>query len=168
MIRLAKIQEIPQIVAITQACARDMMQQNIFQWNEHYPSKQIFLHDIKRNELYVLTKNNEIIGCVVLSSKMDKEYKLIAWLTPNDHNLYIHRLAIHPTFQHKGYAQELMNFAENFAKQNKYQSIRLDTFSKNPRNQNFYKQRGYVKVGSVHFLSQSPYPFYCYELVCKL
>lgn len=167
MIRFAKIQEIRQIVAITQTCALDLVQQNIYQWNEHYPSKQIFINDVKRNELYVLEKENQIIGCIVLTLKMDKEYKSVPWLTPNKNNLYVHRLAIHPDFQHQGNAQELMNFAENFAKRNNCNSVRLDTFSKNLRNQKFYTKRGYIKVGAVFFPNQSPFPFYCFERLCN-
>jgi ribosomal protein S18 acetylase RimI-like enzyme len=64
-----------------------------------------------------------------------------------------------------GYAQEMMSFAESFARKNNYDSIRLDTFSKNVRNQYFYQQREYKKLGNIFFPNQSEYPFYCYELV---
>ena len=96
---------------------------------------------------------------------MDKEYEPVKWLTNNSQNLYIHRLAVHPKMQGKGYAQQLMDFAESYAKQNNYISIRLDTFSKNFRNQRFYEQRGYVRLENVYFPQQSQDPFYCYELV---
>ena len=35
----------------------------------------------------------------------------------------------------------MMDFAENFAMRNNYNSIRLDTFSKNIKNQKFYEIR---------------------------
>ena len=165
MIRLAKIIEIPMILAITKACAKDMIRQNIFQWNEEYPSKDAFENDIKRNELYVFISDDSLIGCMVLTPTMDTEYIPINWLTVNDNNLYIHRLAIHPKKQGKGYAQKLMAFAENFAVRNNYNSIRLDTFSKNIKNQKFYEIRGFKRLGNIYFPKQSEYPFHCYELV---
>jgi len=167
MIRLAKKIEIPRILAITKACAKDMIRQNILQWNEDYPSKNAFENDIKRNELYVLISDNTIIGCMVLTPNMDTEYIPINWLTGNDNNLYIHRLAIHPKNQGKGFAQILMDFAEQYAIHNNYISIRLDTFSKNVRNQKFYEIRGFKRLGEIHFPKQSEFPFYCYEWLCK-
>ncbi|MCF6306611.1 MAG: GNAT family N-acetyltransferase [Flavobacteriaceae bacterium] len=167
MIRLAIKTEILQLLAITKACAEDMITRNIFQWNKHYPSGAAFENDVKRNELYVITSEEKIIGCIVLTPKMDEEYLPIKWLTPNINNLYIHRLAIHPNFQEKGFAQKLMDFSEAFAIKNNYSSIRLDTFSKNPRNQKFYELRGYKKMNEIYFPKQSEFPFYCYERLCK-
>jgi ribosomal protein S18 acetylase RimI-like enzyme len=60
-----------------------------------------------------------------------------------------------------------MDFAENFAAKNGLLSIRLDTFSKNPRNIKFYKARGYVILGDVYFVNQSEYPFHCFEKQIK-
>ena len=96
MIRRAKISEIPDILVITKACAVFMIDNQIYQWNEHYPSRQAFKKDIDRGELYVLKKNNKVIGTIVISTEMDAEYQEIEWGTPSERNLYIHRLAIHP------------------------------------------------------------------------
>lgn len=167
MIRLAKKTEIPKILAITKACAKDMIMKGILQWNEDYPSRNAFENDIKRNELYVLISDKNIIGCMVLTPLIDSEYIPINWLTKNINNLYIHRLAIHPNNQGKGFAQIFMDFAEQFAINNNYISIRLDTFSKNVRNQKFYEIRGFKRVGEIHFPKQSEFPFYCYEWLCE-
>ena len=167
MIRLAKKTELPKILAITRACAKDMINQNIFQWNEEYPSQTAFEKDITRNELFVLVIEERIIGCMVLTPIMDSEYIPIRWLSENKNNLYIHRLAIHPKDQGKGFAQKMMDFAEQFAINNNYCSIRLDTFSKNDRNQKFYEIRGFKRLGEIHFPKQSEFPFYCYEWLCK-
>ncbi|WP_411029209.1 GNAT family N-acetyltransferase [Spongiimicrobium sp. 3-5] len=165
MIRHAKISEINDILNLTKACAANMIEKGIYQWNEHYPSKAAFETDIERNELYVLELNAVIEGIIVISTLMDKEYEPVAWLTPNKDNIYIHRLGIHPKIQGKGYAQQLMDFAEKYAKTNDFVSVRLDTFSQNKRNQKFYETRGYKKLGDIHFPKQSHFPFHCYELV---
>ena len=165
MIRKATLNDIDTIIEITKACAKHMVAQGIYQWNEHYPNKAAFEKDIERNELYVLEIETKIIGCIVVSTQMDDEYILVNWLTPNRNNIYIHRLAIHPNYQNRGYAQQLMDFAENFAKTHKHPSVRLDTFSQNKRNQQFYEQRNYEKLNAIYFPKQSNYPFHCYELV---
>lgn len=165
MIRKATSSDIESILLITKACARHMISNGIYQWNEHYPNAEAFQNDIKRDELYVLINENDILGSVVISTLMDDEYNNIQWLTPNDKNIYIHRLAVHPDYQGRGFAQKLMDFAEKFALEHGYRSIRLDTFSQNNRNQKFYELRGYKRLGSIYFPKQSEHPFYCYERV---
>lgn len=165
MIRKATYSDIDPILLITKACAKDMENKGILQWNEHYPSAGAFERDIEREELFVLTDHKKILGSIVISSFMDDEYKTIEWLTANVKNIYIHRLAVHPDYQGRGFAQQLMDFAENFARNQGYASIRLDTFSQNQRNQKFYELRGYNRLGNIYFPNQSEHPFYCYELI---
>lgn len=164
MIRRAKILEIPEILGVTRACAADMISHGIHQWNANYPSEKIFKKDIALGRLYVLIKNGRLIGLIALCQDMDPEYKKVKWLTPDGNNLYVHRLAVHPDHQGCGHARALMDFAENEAREKGYVSIRLDTFSKNLRNQKFYEARGYQRLEDIYLPDQSPYPFHCYEL----
>ncbi|MEM7185303.1 MAG: GNAT family N-acetyltransferase [Bacteroidota bacterium] len=165
MIRRAKLSEIQEIISMTRACAAKMIEEGIFQWNEHYPNPQAFEKDVAREELYVLVSSDSIIGCITISSEKDEEYNDIEWLTPDDNQLYIHRLAIHPEFQHQGLAKTMMDYAETLARERNTLSIRLDTFSINKRNQRFYEARGYQRLGDIFFPKQSDQPFHCYELV---
>lgn len=165
MIRKATKEDIHGILQITKACAVHMIKNNIYQWNEFYPNENAFLKDIERNELYVLENQNLLIGSITISKFMDEEYLPVSWLTPNENNMYIHRLAVLPEQQSHGYAQKMMTFAESQALKNKNPSVRLDTFSKNQRNQKFYELRGYKRLGDIFFPKQSEHPFYCYELV---
>ena len=165
MIRKGLSTDIDRILEITKACAKHMINKGIYQWNEHYPNKLAFENDVNRNELYVLEIEKIIVGCIVISTFRDEEYIPVKWLTPNKNNIYIHRLAIHPKHQGNRNAQKLMDFAEQFAIENNYTSIRLDTFSQNKRNQLFYELRGYKKLEDIYFPKQSEFPFHCYELV---
>ena len=129
MIRLAKKSDLKEILAITKACASKMITEDIYQWNESYPDLATFEEDIKQESLYVYEEENKILGCVVISSEMDSEYQNVDWLTLNEENYYIHRLAVHPTYQGRGIAKKMMHFAQEQAKKNQKISIRLDTFS---------------------------------------
>ena len=86
-------------------------------------------------------------------------------MLPNKNNLYLHRLAVDPDYQKKGYAKQLMSFSFEFAKANNIKSIRLDTFSGNPFNNIFYSNLGFEKLGEIYFRKQSDKPFYCFEKV---
>ena len=115
----------------------------------------------------MLEIDNHIIGTIVISTYMDEEYIPIEWLTPDEGNIYIHRLSVHPDFQGKGFARQMMDFAEGYARQNGCVSVRLDTFSQNQGNQRFYETWGYQKLGDIYFPKQSAYPFHCYELLLR-
>lgn len=165
MIRKATIEDIDSILSLTKACAEDMVRKGIYQWNDAYPSREAFTKDVARDELYVLTEHSKVIACIVISTIIDDVYRPVTWLSETDANIYIHRLAVHPDHQGKGLAQKLMTHAENYARSHDFKSIRLDTFSKNKRNQRFYKQRGYTQLETIYFPQQSEFPFYCYELI---
>lgn len=161
----ATIEDIPHLLSITRDCAAKMISEGIYQWNETYPNKEAFEKDVLQQQLYVLSIEEEMIGCVVLSSEKDTEYEEVKWLTEDKKALYIHRLAVHPLHQKHGYARKLMDFAEDLAITKGAVSVRLDTFSRNKRNQKFYKARGYHQLSSIFFPKQSPYPFYCFEKI---
>ena len=164
-IRQAIITDLDIVKKIAEACAIDMANYSIFQWNEKYPSRDVFKNDIETGALYVIEINKKIVGCIMLSDVKDDSYKDVKWLTKDFKNLYVHRLAVNPDYQKKGHGRRLMDFAESFAVENNFTSIRLDTFSLNHRNNKFYKSRGYAQLGDVFFPIQSDLPFHCYEKV---
>jgi ribosomal protein S18 acetylase RimI-like enzyme len=115
-IELAKTTDLDGVMRIIKACAADLIRKKIFQWSEKYPSSEVFKNDIDKNTLFVAKHKSKIIGCVALCSNKDLEYKNVKWLTVDNKNLYIHRLAVDPNFQKKGIGKSLMDFAEDYAK----------------------------------------------------
>ena len=152
-IELAEINDINDIMKMIHKCANDLISKNIFQWNEKYPSRDIFLSDIEKKNLFILKNNSGIIGCIALSHEKDIEYTDVKWLTKDDKNLYLHRLAVDPKFQKKGIGKLLMDFAEDYARNNKFISVRLDTFSKNERNNRFLeKLLSSLNFENIHYI----------------
>ena len=81
MIRKAKPNDLKRIIEITKACAAFMISNNIFQWNEHYPNIATFKNDLKEESLYVIEKDEKVIGCIVMSQIMDEFYQNVNWIT---------------------------------------------------------------------------------------
>lgn len=134
----------------------------IYQWTATYPTISIIENDLRKHLLYTLKNNTEIIGAIHISEEQESEYELIPWEFDPTKVLVIHRLIIEPKHQRNGYAKKLMDYAENYAKENNYTSIRLDAYSKNKSVVEFYKKRNYCIRGNVHF-PEREYPFYCME-----
>lgn len=168
MISNGKPEELEAILELTRACGRHMRENGIDQWDENYPDLNSLKRDIETNTLFAFRENDAIVGIVVLNESQDPEYGEINWSTrQSDRNIVVHRLAVSPDHQGKGIARKIMDFAEEWAKENDYDAIRLDTFSQNPRNQRFYKNRGYTELGSVYLSYKKEHPYFCYELLLK-
>lgn len=168
LIRKATKDDLDEVMLIIKACTKHMISKNIFQWNEKYPNIETFENDIGNENLYVLSlQNNELIGCVSITFEMDDFYKTIDWISPSKKNIYVHRLAVHPNNQGQGHAKIIMNFIEKKGVDNLCESIRLDTFSMNNKNNTLYTKLGYQKLGQIYFRDQSEMPFNCYEKPLK-
>jgi len=161
-IKLAESKHINEITQIYEACKKDMQSRNIFQWVAEYPNAKIAKKDIENQHLYCIQQEQKVIAVITLNEYQDLEYKEVDWSIKEGKALVIHRLAVHPAFQSQGLARSLMDFAEAYAQENNYSSIRLDTFSQNPRSLKFYANRNYIKRGEVHFPLRVE-PFHCLE-----
>ena len=164
-IELAKIHDLDRVKKIANDCALEMNSRGIFQWDENYPNTDIFKKDIDNHNLYVYKDKSIVLGCIMLSLSKDEVYDNVNWLTKDEKNLYVHRLAVDPKYQKKGIGKLLMNFAEEYGRNNRLKSVRLDTFSKNKRNNKFYRSREYTQLDDVYFPNQSEFPFHCYEKI---
>lgn len=163
----ANAEDIKEVLKLVQECIKDMNDQGIDQWNEQYPQHEIFVTDIKKGSLYIIKNEEKIAGIIVLSEEQDEQYDEIDWEDKFGKALLVHRLAVHPKLQGMGIAQKLMDFAESYAKENGYSSIRLDTYSENPRSRKLFEKRKYKrKFGQIYF-PECKEPYYCYEMLLK-
>ncbi len=166
MIRAGESGDEQEIITMTKLCAADLISKGISQWDENYPDIQTIQTDIQKGELFKYVLDDTIVGIVVLNENQDPEYSELNWITSeNSRNLVVHRLAVHPKHQGKGIARQLMDFAEEKARHENYDSIRLDTFTQNKRNQKFYQARSYSIVGEVFLKYKKEHPYICYELL---
>jgi ribosomal protein S18 acetylase RimI-like enzyme len=161
-IGLATFKDIEAIMALVKDCIRDMEAQGIFQWGEHYPTWEIFQSDIQNSSLYVSQDAGELLGILTMDEEQSPEYNQLLWRVQSGKVLVIHRLAVNPKWQGKGIGGQLMDFAENYAMEHQYGSIRLDAYSGNPFALKLYEHRGYQKVGQI-FFQYRELPFYAYE-----
>jgi len=58
----------------------------------------------------------------------------------------IKRMRVHPNFQRRGFAQQILDALEIAAKQLGYAALHLDTTSKQTAAQSLYRKNGYVEV----------------------
>jgi len=155
-------EDLPSIMALIKDVVVHMNSIGIDQWHAGYPNETVLGKDLDSHTLFTGWLDQKLMAINVINQVYDKEYNALDWLTPQGKSLYVHRLAVHPDFQKKGYAQQFMDFAEEKAKKEGFLSVRLDTYTGNPRNVKFYLNREYQPIGEVS-LPYRPDPFICFE-----
>lgn len=76
----------------------------------------------------------------------------------------IQRIAVFPTWQKMGVGKKLIEFAEQYARENNYKSVRLDVASSSEALFKLYESIGFKFTGEVHYPKQKE-PFKCLEKV---
>jgi ribosomal protein S18 acetylase RimI-like enzyme len=158
-IRHATPQDFNAVMGLIRSCVSHMEAQGIHQWDAIYPDEATLEKDIERHELFLLEKDGHICGMMTLNDLQEPEYQEVKWQLSGK-ALVVHRLAIDPSSQGKGFARQLMQFAYEFAKARQYATIRLDAFAHNPRAVALYERLGYHKAGTVVFRKGL---FFCFE-----
>lgn len=161
-IEIGKPDDLDTIFRLYEEAKTYLQKSGIYQWNDSYPKRQFVCEDIETSSLYVLKNNSNIVGAISFNKIQEDAYKSVPWKFNDKKVLVVHRLVIHPTYHGFGYGQKLMNFAEGFAIDNNYTSIRLDCYSQNMRAVKFYENREYTSRGEVYFPGRD-LPFYCME-----
>ena len=78
----------------------------------------------------------------------------------------MHRLGVKEEFWEKKIGKKLMIFAENMVIEKGLKSIRLDTYSGNPKAMEFYRRLGYRELGTIN-LKPNKNEYYCFEKIIK-
>jgi ribosomal protein S18 acetylase RimI-like enzyme len=154
--------DLDHIVEMYILARRDLKQNDIHQWDYNDPSIQMLHNDIKTGNLYVARKGEIILGSVVLDENPEPEYEDIEWNMNEGKSIYLHRLVVHPDYQGEGTGKQLMSFADEYAREHGYSSIRLVAYQDNEVARGLYERFGYEKVGEIYF-PRRDIPFLSYE-----
>jgi len=150
-LKLAEINDLDFINNIYINAIKNMIKNDIFQWDEIYPSRNLLKDDIEKKQLYKIIFDKNIISAFVLNKEYDKEYLNGEWEYNGNNFIVLHRLCLNIQYQNRGFGTKIMLYIENYLKNNSIYSIRLDAFSKNPIALKLYNKLGYKKVGEANW-----------------
>ncbi len=151
------------INSIYKRCRKQLEAEGILQWDDRYPNKEYFQQCIEKNELYVLIRDEEILGQVVLNEFQDEEWNVVPWVGSKP--LIIHSLMIDPDAQGGGLGGEFVKRCEQIASDKGYDSIRLDAYLGNEKAIRLYKKLGYQLRGNIFFKTkpEGHQEYLCFE-----
>lgn len=159
MIRPVTLSNLTQTLEVLEKVKQNMLTQGIDQWDEHYPTINTITTDIQKEQAYIYIEHDEILAYMVLNEEYDIEYNELDWSTSTPF-IVIHRLFVNPSAQGRGISSQMIYYAEQYAKEQSYTSIRFDAYSLNNTANTIYIKKGYRLVGTVQFRKGI---FNCYE-----
>lgn len=151
MIRILTQNDIPQAYDLFRETTEDMIFRGIDQWDELYPALPDIQEDLEQGCGFGCFDGTVLAAYVALNETCDPEYKTGNWQYNSGPALYLHRLAVRPTYQKRGIAGTLISFALEQAAENGYAALRLDAFPPNKTAMAMYEKRGFTRAGYVHF-----------------
>ena len=145
--RSAGLADLNEVWDLVSSAIVHMTKQNILQWDELYPTKKDLQTDIEKKQLHVGLNEGRLAAIYVLNQECEPEYAGGNWQHPELPFYIIHRLCVHPAYQHQGIAKQTLLHAEEELKAAHIHAIRLDVFSQNPFALKLYEGMGYTRTG---------------------
>ena len=165
MIRIARMEDLDQIMAIVKETVEDLKSENNFQWSDIYPNIDHFIQDIKNNDLFIYDKENQVAGFICINQKQDEAYKGLPWQS-NKAAIVIHRFAIKRDNQRQKIGSKLLEYTEGFARNKGIYYIKVDTNTNNYRMNKLFEKNKFNFVGTIH-LRDLIDKFNCYDKVLQ-
>lgn len=145
--RLATMEDLEKICVLVNNAIAKMIENNILQWDEIYPTEADFREDINRQQLYVGIIDGHIAVTYTINQESDAEYQNGKWQYESLPYYVVHRLCVNPDFQNKGVARHTLLHIEEQLLSIGIQAVRLDAFTENPYSLRLYDRLGYSIVG---------------------
>lgn len=138
--RLAKLDDLQQLLYILNIATLDLQQKGIHQWDYPWDNNKI-VNQIKNNFSYVLILDKKIIGTFCIS-EIDKTNEFSIEVKSK----YLSQIAILPEFQGKNFGSSITQFACSFVKELK-KTLYLDCWAGNEKLKEFYSRNGLEYIG---------------------
>ena len=155
-IRPAREQDLEQILKIYEIARRFMAENgNPTQWHSGYPRRELLEQDIRKEQLFVVLREDVICGAFVFFVGDDPTYRYIegCWRSDAPYGV-IHRIA--------GVGGGIFPAALNFCRK-KISHIRIDTHHDNKPMQHVVEKAGFARTGIIYVDDGSPR--IAYELI---
>ena len=149
--RRAGTDDLDALVALYGAAAQDMREKGIDQWDEYYPDREILAEDVESGDMTLGLLDGQLACAYVVNREYEPEYELGAWEHTEGDFCVLHRLCVNPQLQGRGLARQAMARMEKNARDQGFDSVRLDVFSQNLHAQRLYERLGYRRTGEVRF-----------------
>ena len=116
-----------------------------------YPTKAVAEEALKRDDLFVIEKDGEVLGSGIVNKIQVADYARVQWEhdADPDHVCVLHTLTISPRASRMGLGKQFVDFYEAYALENGCLELRIDTNERNLVARKMYAKRGYKEIAIV-------------------
>ncbi len=166
--RLAEISDLERIMEIVGDAQRFLRESGVDQWQNGYPTREVFEADIIKGCCHVFIFDGKIAGVISIFFEDEASYNLVydgSWLTGDIPYTVFHRAAVGNEYRGKGIAREMLSYADSSAREHGFTSIRGDTHRDNKAMRALLERSGFVHCGTIYLNSgkEAQSERVCYE-----
>ena len=171
--RLAEVPDLDRIMEIVGDAQRFLKESGVDQWQNGYPTKEVFETDIMKGSCHVFTLDEKVAGVISVYFEEEESYKRVydgKWLTGEVPYAVFHRAAVGKEYRGKGIAREMLSYVDNAARRRGLNSIRGDTHRDNKAMRALLEKSGFVHCGTIYIDSgkEASSQRVCFEKLLKL
>ncbi len=125
-----------------------------------YPTSHEPETTVPLGTMYVCEENGKVLASMIINSNQADAYREMPWKYKacDENVLVIHTLCVDPEEKGKGIGSAMVGFAKEYAVQNGFEVIRIDTGVTNLPAQKMYEKLGFEKVGTKHVMHHGVLP----------
>lgn len=148
---VAKETYLERMCEITDMAKRQLRGLGLDQWQKGYPSREVWIQDIKDGCTYLAMEDGEVLGMFAFQTTPDPSYGVIdgAWLTDGDY-ASMHRVCVSDESKGKGVAGQMFAYGFELAGKLGFPAVRIDTHPGNQPMQRALKKAGFLPCGEIH------------------
>ena len=161
-VRKLTVQDAPELNTLFTSVRFELALRGLDLWQHGYPNPEQQLSDVEAGAMWGMGQD-QLATVVTLDFNAAPQYKEVNWRIPAERPLIIHRLATRANNQGQGWGHRMLEFCEQHAHNIGADAIRLDTYSANSRNMQFYRKRGYSEAPERVYFTPQAWPFACFE-----
>ena len=154
MIKIRKTEEkdIEIIMTIVNQAQEYFRSQGINQWQNGYPTKDVFTQDICNERSYVVENDGMVVGTFFFAIDKEPTYKKIYEGSWQHNGVYgmIHRVAVDNSMKGNGIGGKIVAFATEQCKKQNIASLRIDTHKDNISMQRMLTKNGFEPRGIIY------------------
>lgn len=151
--RQAILSDIDRIMEIIKDAQRFLNENGVDQWQNGYPTREVYEADINNGWCNVFTVDGKIAGVISVFFDSEESYDVVydgKWITGDAPYALFHRAAVGSDYRGMGIASQMLSYAESYAAQRGLKSMRGDTHSNNMAMRTLLEKRGFVHCGTIY------------------
>lgn len=151
-IRRTEEKDIKRMMEIVGQAQQYMREQGIDQWQNGYPTEEVFEKDVENQMSYVLEEDENVIGMFAFAVMEEPTYREIyegQWKQDGDYGV-IHRVAVDNQFKGAGLGGKMVEYAVNACLAQNIKTLRIDTHRDNRSMQNMLCKNGFERRGIIY------------------